>query len=210
MTQKVGAVALFGGSFDPPHAGHLAVAASARKHFGFDRIIFVPCNRSPHKNTPTGASGIQRMEMLKLLTASLSWAEVSDFEISQPPPSFTWVTVEHFAKEAGAETKLFWILGADQWKNIGLWNRSERLAKMLHFIVVARGGFQFQCRPGYDATLLEVAHPASSTQIRNLMAWGYPPPEDWISGEQLAYIKEHQLYREPLVERTDNESGQSL
>ena len=87
-------IALFGGSFDPVHLGHVQIARAARKALDLNLVIFIPCRQSPHKDRGATADESERLEMLELATADLPWAEVSDLETCLPPPSYSWITAE--------------------------------------------------------------------------------------------------------------------
>lgn len=194
MPSTPGKTALFGGSFDPPHLGHLEVADAARQRCALDRVIFLPCSRSPHKEQETGATGVQRVEMLRLLTEGLGWAEVSDFEVSRPAPSYSWITVDYFTERLGKLAEIYWILGADQWAKISAWRNSDQLAQKLHFIVSTRGDGGVMRRQGFRSTPVSVSHPASSTALRAAFAGGEPLPQGWLPESIQAYIQSHQLY----------------
>jgi nicotinate-nucleotide adenylyltransferase len=191
-------VALFGGTFDPVHAGHLAVAEAAVRGCQLDQVVFLPCHQSPHKlDRSPSASAEHRLAMLELVTADLAWARVSDEELRRAPPSFSWQTAEHFHRElarAGGG-RLFWILGSDQWRTLPDWARPERLAELLEFIVVPRGGHPRTELPGFRATWLDLEHPASATALRAALAAGQSPGP-WLPGPVAAYIHEHRLYRD--------------
>ncbi len=161
-----GSIAIFGGSFDPVHRGHLAMAATARERFALDGVIFVPCAVSPFKNG-TIASGPQRREMLEVALAesAMDWAEVSDFELDRPAPSYSWETARHFS-ETRPGIEWHWILGTDQWDRIDRWAEPERLRSSLHFLVFSRSGVVVRERPGWRYSAVPFAHPASSTAIR--------------------------------------------
>lgn len=158
--------ALFGGSFDPIHLGHTALAEAAVEAAGLDRVVFIPCRQSPHKSSATVADAEQRCAMIELAIADFAWAELSRIEIEREGPSFSWRTAEKIA-EREPETELFWILGADQWEVIGTWAKPEILAELLTFLVFPRAGgavapkagFQFQQLPDFE-------HAASATAIR--------------------------------------------
>lgn len=186
-------IAIFGGTFDPVHLGHLEMAQVARERLDLDRVIFVPCLQSPFKGQ-AGASGQQRFDMLGLALVEKGygdWAEVSDFEISQPGPSFSWKTVEHFRElNGGEETQLSWILGTDQWDQIDRWARADYLRDSLHFIVFTRSGSGIRERAGYDYDAIEFTHPASATRVRE----GAEACADWLPDSVMRYIGEHDLY----------------
>lgn len=158
--------AIFGGSFDPVHRGHLAMARLARERLHLDGLTFVPCSVSPFKKG-TVATGEQRLRMLELALADsgMDWATVSDFELNRPAPSYSWETARHFSSSyPGVEW--CWILGTDQWDQIEQWARPESLRELLHFIVFSREGDAVIDRPGWRYTAIPFEHPASSTAIR--------------------------------------------
>jgi len=158
--------AIFGGSFDPVHRGHLAMATLARERLHLDGLTFVPCSVSPFKKG-TVATGAQRLHMMKLALADsgLDWASVSEFELNRPAPSYSWETARHFS-EAHSEVEWHWILGTDQWNQIEHWAQPETLRELLHFIVFSREGDAAIDRPGWRYTAVPFEHPASSTAIR--------------------------------------------
>jgi len=164
-------IALFGGSFDPPHNAHLAIARAAVEHCGLSRVVFIPCQISPLKERVPGASGPQRVEMLRRATAGLPWAEISDWELSRPGPSYSWQTAEHFAG-LHPQAELHWLMGADQWAAIERWARPEFLRGRLTFIVFARDGQAPLPRPGWRAHFLSGESHGSSTEVRALLAAG--------------------------------------
>ncbi|MFM7182379.1 MAG: nicotinate (nicotinamide) nucleotide adenylyltransferase [Verrucomicrobiales bacterium] len=169
---------LFGGTFDPVHDGHLAIADEARKSAGLDRIIFLPARLSPHKSDQwTLATDRERLEMLRLATRGLDWAELSDWELHQAPPSYSWKTALHF-RESFPGARLFWILGADQWEVIEKWAKPEILRESLEFLVFPRPPLLAPVpRPGWSARFLQTIHPASATAIRSSLAGGISAPQ---------------------------------
>jgi nicotinate-nucleotide adenylyltransferase len=162
-------IALFGGSFDPPHRAHLAIARAAVEQCGLARVVFIPCQESPLKDRRPLASGPQRLEMLRLATAGLPWAEVSDWELSRPGPSYSWQTTAHFETlHPGAV--LSWLMGADQWAALEHWARPDFLQEHLTFIVFARDAEKPRLRPGWRVHFLTGEWPGSSTEARALLA----------------------------------------
>jgi len=185
-------LALFGGTFDPIHNGHLDLVDKARDACDLDRVVFVPCARSPFKDDHTHASSGQRCEMLWLSIAEREWsdwAEVSHFEIDREPPSYSWQTAEHF-RQAFPNAELFWICGADQWEQIEKWAEPEKLRDLLHLIVVTRAGSTVESKPGWRADFLSFNHPASATAIR--AGQGEP---SWLPKSVRAFCKREGLYR---------------
>ena len=184
-------IALFGGTFDPVHAGHLEIAAKAVTELKLDTVVFIPCHQSPHKTTEPGADGPDRLSMLKRATARLPWALVDDLELSQPPPSYTWETVRTFQERFPPPHQLFLLIGEDQWQKLPSWKEHEFLARTLTFIVVGRGN-QPVPRPGHHAHFLTGDHPASSTQIREQLRNDLPAR--WLPSPVASFIREKALY----------------
>ncbi|MCU0796994.1 MAG: nicotinate (nicotinamide) nucleotide adenylyltransferase [Akkermansiaceae bacterium] len=184
-------VALFGGSFDPIHLGHLEIAARAVAAMRLDRVIFLPCRISPHKlDGPPPTAGEDRLAMLRLATAGLPWAEVDDFDLTQPPPSYSYLTVAEMARRH-PQAKLFWLLGKDQWEALPRWKHPEKLAAAVDFIVFSRDGDP-QPRAGWTMHPVSGTHPASATRIRAQLTSGEETP--WLPEAVRRYILDHGLY----------------
>ncbi|MDB6132626.1 MAG: nicotinate (nicotinamide) nucleotide adenylyltransferase [Verrucomicrobiales bacterium] len=165
-------VALFGGSFDPIHHGHLAIAGAAVRQASLDQVIFLPAARSPFKDRGPVADGELRMAMLKAAAAGLPWASASGWELPRPVPSYSWQAAEHFTREVDPRAEWFWLMGADQWQALGRWNRWEHLAGMVTFLIFGRDGQQPPPRPGVRARFLNGEFTGSSTEIRSRLACG--------------------------------------
>jgi nicotinate-nucleotide adenylyltransferase len=183
-------VALLGGSFDPVHRGHLAMATLAREVAGLEEVLFMPAAVSPFKKGTVATAG-QRFEMIRiaLADASMDWAGVSDFELNRPAPSYSWETAQHF-RALEPETEWCWILGTDQWEQIDRWAEPGRLREGLHFLVFTREGQAVRERPGWRHTPIAFAHPASSTAIRADFA-GH---RDWLTPGVAAYCEQERIY----------------
>lgn len=171
MTNGPERIALFGGSFDPPHCGHLAIAQAAVEQCSLQKVWFIPCQESPLKSKPPGASGADRTAMLRLATAGLPWALVSDWELTRPGPSYSWQTAEHFAT-AHPDAMLHWLMGADQWAALDRWARPDILRERLTFVVFARDGVPPAAREGWRLISLPGEFPGSSTEARRRLAAG--------------------------------------
>lgn len=185
-------IALFGGSFDPIHEGHVEVARTAIDQLGLDEVRFIPCRISPHKLGQPPASADDRLAMLRLALDGKPWAVVDERELTQPPPSYSYRTAEQIQGEC-PDARLFWLLGTDQWESLPRWKEPEKLAAMLEFIVFRRGPAP-KPRNGWRMTSIEGAHPASSSAIREEARNGHVPT-DWLHPEVARYIEEHRLYQ---------------
>ncbi len=184
-------LALFGGTFDPPHLGHLQMAEAAVEECGLEKVIFLPAQQSPHKSAQPLASGAERLEMLRLATAERPWAVVSDWEILRPGPSYSWQTAAHFAAEHPA-AELHWLLGEDQWRTLGSWAQPQRLAALLTFIVVPRSGLPPQPQVGFRAHFLRGEFAGRATRIRQQLAHG--EAADGLPAGVAEFIAARELY----------------
>ena len=129
---------LFGGSFNPPHIGHLLVAVDAYEALGLDKLIIMPAAANPLKGkSPGGASHVQRLQMTQLAFAGDRRFEVSDMEIGRGGLSYTVDTLEELAqKYEGAE--LILVLGMDSLATFRHWVRPERIKELARFGVLTR------------------------------------------------------------------------
>ncbi|MBR1978240.1 MAG: nicotinate (nicotinamide) nucleotide adenylyltransferase [Akkermansia sp.] len=186
-------ICLFGGSFDPVHNGHLGIAEAAHTCADLDKVIFLPAACSPFKtDKQTLFNGEQRMEMLRLATQGISWAEFSDVDLTLPPPIWSWRLVEHYRRQF-PHAKLYWLMGTDQWEQLHRWARYDYLVKHLTFIVYHRTSPPCP-RPHVRALFLSGNHPASSSAIREALLSNTPVPETWIPH---SVEKQAQLYLQP-------------
>lgn len=188
MRKKVG---ILGGTFDPPHYGHLIIANEVLEQLQLDEIQFMPNQEPPHKNRKSGTSNEDRLAMLELCTSGHSRFAIEKIEMERPGKSFTFDTMK-LLTEKHPETDYFFIIGADMIEYLPKWHRIDELVEMIQFVGVNRPHHQ----TGTEYRLQHVAVPQieiSSTLIREKIAEGksakYLLPEN-----ALAYIKEHQLY----------------
>lgn len=185
-------IALFGGTFDPVHHGHIHLAETAREKLHLDEVRFLPCRISPHKLDLMPTRAEDRLEMLRLATANLPWAVVDDFEIRREGPSYSWQTAEAMAATfAGA--RLFWIMGGDQWRALPTWTEPDRLADCVEFIVFERGE-KAQPHEGLRLHALDGGHPASATAIREAISRGNTT-HPWLDPAVSRWIRDHRLYQ---------------
>lgn len=129
-------VGVFGGTFDPVHAGHLAIALAALETLPLDRVVFVPARRSPLKDREPAAAADDRLAMLRLATADEPRFSVSRLELDRDGPSYTVDTLEALSGEG----RLFLILGADAAADLARWKRPERVRELATLVVAGRPG----------------------------------------------------------------------
>lgn len=133
---------ILGGSFNPPHLGHLRLAEEAAYAHDLDRVVFIPSSLPPHKRQVDVAPPVHRIEMTRLACRDNPVFEVSDMELRRGGPSYTVQTLEVLAKEANRG--YFFILGSDSLREISAWKEYERLFELCNFIVVRRPDVSFE------------------------------------------------------------------
>jgi len=135
-------IALYGGTFDPVHIGHIEIARRVAQLFEIEKVVFIPAQMAPHKIGRPVTEPIHRYAMLALATQDDPQLSISTFELDDPDRRYTVDTVAHFQHALGDETELFFIMGADSWSEITSWREWERLLTMTNHIVVTRPGFE--------------------------------------------------------------------
>src|SRR6185295_9075661 len=118
--------AIYGGTFDPVHNGHLEVARRVQKLFGLDEVMFVPACVPPHKRDAGISSAFHRFAMLALATEKDERLRVSTIELDQPDRPYAVETVARMQAELGSGVRLFFIMGADSWAEITTWREWRR------------------------------------------------------------------------------------
>lgn len=135
-------IALYGGTFDPVHLGHLAVARKVSQIFEIDELLFVPAWIAPHKRLREVTPALHRYAMLALATQEDPGLRVSRFELETPHRSYTVETLAHFESELGRDADLFFVMGADSWSEIQTWKDWKRLLTTTNHIVMTRPGYE--------------------------------------------------------------------
>ena len=131
-----------GGTFDPIHLGHLAMAESAREIFELDEVLFIPSARPPHKADKNITPEVHRLMMTFLATQSNEKFQVSPMEIMREGLSYTLDTMNQLEKKFGADTELFFIIGADSMVDLPKWHKAKELVSKVHFIATTRPGVE--------------------------------------------------------------------
>jgi nicotinate-nucleotide adenylyltransferase len=167
-------IALFGGTFNPIHEGHLAIARAARDTFALDWVLFVPANHPPHKGSEELAPYGARLRMVELACVGEPRFAFSDLD-SGEQPSYSINTIQR-QKERTPGADLFFLIGADAFHEIGTWYRWREVVQMVEFVVVSRPGHQYEIPEGAKVHRLDtLALPVSSSEIRAALARGEKP-----------------------------------
>jgi nicotinate-nucleotide adenylyltransferase len=187
-------LATFGGTFDPVHNGHLAVAREATRHFALDRVLFIPAGRPPHKSAGPHAPYADRLHMVDLACAGEPRFEASRLEAGTGT-SYSIETIEKVRAGLAAADELFFLIGADAFGEIETWRRWRDVVQSVEFIVVSRPQRQYAIPAGarvYRLDDLEV--PTSSSEIRRKLACGDFRVD--VAPAVLDYIRERGLYED--------------
>lgn len=214
----------YGGSFDPVHFGHLAVARAARDALGAE-VALVPARDPPHKDA-THADAEQRAALLDLAIAGEPGLRVDRRELHRAGPSYTVDTLADLRAEAGPAAPLAWLVGADALLQLHTWHRWRDLFALAHIVAVQRPGARIDAARlraqapdvlaeidqrwlppaalagspcgGFALLPMTQLRPESSTELRRRIATG-APWQDWVPAAVAARIDALQLYRGPAV-----------
>ena len=156
-------IGFFGGSFDPPHRGHLAIARAARERLALDRVLLAPAGLQPLKRAALPSSFADRLAMLRLLAENHAGIETSDIDAPRPDgrPNYSYDTLLRLRRQLGLaappdqrprgaddgeapDVKVFMLLGADSFLTIRQWYRASDLLMLCDWIVATRPGFSLE------------------------------------------------------------------
>jgi nicotinate-nucleotide adenylyltransferase len=187
---------VYGGSFDPPHVGHLLVVTDAAEALGLDRVVWVPTATQPLKADGAPAPGALRLAMVEAAVAGVPGFDASAIEIDRGGLSYTVDTLEAFAAEyAGAER--FLLIGADSLATFDRWRAPERIVELAQVAVLERasggGGAPSPLRPGMRAVTTRRVD-LSSTEVRERVRAG-KPIRGFVPEPVAAIIERAGLYR---------------
>lgn len=202
MGRRIG---ILGGTFDPPHYGHLTLAQEALIYAELEKVIFVPAGQPPHKPGRPVTPATDRLQMLTLAIAGDERFTVSSWEIEQPGPSFTVNTVSHF-RRLYPDAELFFIMGTDSLLEFTTWRQAGEIVRICRVLAGARPGtrkeevasalmampqeWQEKITVMYDVPGFYV----SSTLLRERIKQGLPV-RYLLPDVVAAYIEEKKLYR---------------
>ncbi len=210
-------IGVLGGTFDPIHDGHLAMARFARTQLDLSKVLLIPAG-FPWQRQPR-ASAEDRLHMAELAVVQQPFIEVDAREVRRPTPTYTLDTLEELHASYGSDQPFCLILGSDAFLNLPTWKEWTRVLELAHVVVLCRPGFDLPVehlspplREAWDARQGSVAElqnspggrmirlemppvPISSTQIRHALAHSLSSLEDLLPPPVLNYIETHHLYR---------------
>lgn len=215
------AIAFYGGSFDPVHNGHIAIAKRLISLFDFEKFVFIPAFHAPHKRDKMPASGFDRYAMLAIATEEEEKIEISKMELEAPRKPYTIQTLRRLKKEI--KDRIFFVMGADSWQEITTWRDWEKVLTIVDIIVVTRPGYQItfdhvtrriknrivdlrnidlrKCSDSVSSKKTKsiyltdvVEMPISSTQIRNMIRCNDSSWKNFVPENVVRHIVKYQLY----------------
>lgn len=191
-------VAVFGGAFDPPHLGHVALVRAAFEHFGFERVLVVPAGDPPHKAVSTPAE--IRAHLAELAFTGIARVEISPIELEPDGPRYTIETLRRLSE---SYDDLALLVGADQFAGFLGWREPEAILKLASLAVASRPGYDYEELRPVLATLDRPErvfffsippHPVSSREIRARARDGVPI-DDLVPRSVAAEINRLDLYQ---------------
>ena len=190
---------VFQGTFNPIHRVHIKVAEFALKHYGFDKILFIPAYLPPHKEVDNNLAN-HRLNMVRLAIQNIPGFDVSDIEFQRAGKSYTYLTILELRKIYGITDKINFLIGTDAFEKIDSWYEADKLKELLHFIVFPRctdfkpEDYSGLKAMGYDYEFAPMEYiDVSSTDIRNNLISG-KSVNNLELPKVAEYIKENGLY----------------
>ncbi|MEO0443941.1 MAG: nicotinate-nucleotide adenylyltransferase [Pseudomonadota bacterium] len=204
------AIGLLGGTFDPIHQGHLAIALAALSRLQLDQVRLLPCRLPPHRNRPQLSSD-QRAQLIHLAAQPHAVLALDDRELKRQGPSYTVDTLRSLRQDLGQQVNLVWIMGMDAFVQLESWYQWQDLSRLAHLAVMQRPGYQgarlplaaeplspeslveFHQKPFGKVLLMDQPQmDISATDIRQALAQGQLPKT--LPASVLDYIVENRLY----------------
>ncbi|MDD5593242.1 MAG: nicotinate-nucleotide adenylyltransferase [Candidatus Margulisbacteria bacterium] len=198
-------IGIMGGTFNPVHKGHLALARAAKKEYALDKIVFIPSGTPPHKALGQVIDKNERFKMVGLAIRGLPDYSVSRIEMDRPGYSYAIDTFRGLKKKFGARAKLFYIMGLDSINEILEWRKPLELFKLCEFIVGTRPGTKIRTfrrlikfpplqKEVDKIHLMELKENISASDIRQRLK-ARKPVSRFVPKAVEAYIKKKGLYK---------------
>jgi len=218
-------VGVFGGTFDPPHLGHLLLAETIREQFELDEVLFVPSNEPPHKDRDDLTAATHRYAMVVAATLHNPGFTPAAVEVNRPGKSYSIDTLRALSADYGPDVELYFVAGLDSMLQFDSWHEPEALLDCCHVVVVSRPGSSFEklkdvlperCRERIvdasgcqevggerdglriylsDAVYLELSSTELRQRVRDGLSIRYR-----VTPEVERYITSHELYLEQVAE----------
>lgn len=187
-------IGLFGGTFDPPHLGHLIVAAEVHTRLRLDRLVFVPAADPPHKQGRVRTPAALRLAMVRAAVAGDERFEVDDLELRRGGPSYTVDTLREY-RHRHPEAELYFLVGADQLREFRSWRAPDEVARLARLAVFERAGEPAAAENGYPVLPVPVLRiDISATEVRRRVAAG-ESVRYLVTEPVRAIIERERLYR---------------
>ncbi|MFD2630895.1 nicotinate-nucleotide adenylyltransferase [Oceanobacillus kapialis] len=185
-------IGLLGGTFDPPHLGHLMIAEEVREKLGLEEVWFIPSYSPPHKED-LGTTAVDRMNMVKCAIHNNAFFKVNTIEVDTPGKSYTLDTIKRL-REDYPNYKFYFIIGADMVEYLPYWQGIDTLVELVQFVGVKRAGSSLNT--DYPVVTVEIPGiDISSTELRDRVKENRQIT--YLTTEPVqAYIKENQLYED--------------
>jgi nicotinate-nucleotide adenylyltransferase len=198
-------IGLFGGSFDPIHAGHVETVRAARQALGLERVIYLPTAQPPHKPGRKLAPALARYAMVELALLAEVGLYASPFELTFGRPAYTIDSLEHF-RRTYPQAELHLLIGGDSFLELEAWWRWREIVASARLIVLARPGSDLTpaalspalaelLDSGQAVVLADRTVDLSSTDLRERLGRGEQPPLSALPPLVLDYIRKYRLYR---------------
>ena len=192
-------IGLLGGTFNPIHIGHLAIAQKALEECKLDKVLFIPCQLPPHKRISLMAPASERINMVRLAIRGNRHFDVSDFEIKNPGKSYSVDTVRHFQGRMRKTDRLFFIIGGDNAATLDTWKDIAQIKKWVTFIIVNRPGHESVVPKGIKHIAITMPGvQVSASYIRSCIRRG-KSARYFLRDNVLEYIKRKKLYQKQFM-----------
>lgn len=186
-------IAIIGGTFNPPHFGHLFFANEVRQRLQYDKIVFVPSAVSAHKKRDKYTTNENRLEMLHLALENIPWALISDCDLKRGGVTRTIDTINDICKEFSLNNKPGFIIGDDLVKGFDKWKDPETIAKRANIVIGIRENHDFSFNYRHFLVKNRV-FPLSSSEIRDCVKKGYDI-DFLLPKKVIEYIHRNELYK---------------
>lgn len=194
---------ILGGTFDPPHNGHLLIATEAQKRLQLAQVLFIPAKLPPHKLDEPISPLDMRVAMLERALRGKPSFVISMIEAQRPGPSYTVDTLRALRRDLSPSAEIFFIMGMDSLQNFATWHQPTEIVKLCKLAVMKRPGFEVdldaleQQVPGVKASVVFIRAPEvdiSASEIRERVRRG-ESLHDLVPPAVAEYIRKHHLYQ---------------